>query len=218
MKIDLHVHTVRGSDCSVLRPEELIERAARIGLDGVCITEHDNIWHSPELEARARRRGVLLFFGLEANTDCGEVLAFGPEEYTEGFHELSRLKRAVDEAGGVIIAAHPFRHVFSPFYSNPNKEKPSLEQATRWPMMEMVHSLEIMNGASTEEEIEFARSVAIMLDLGMAGGSDAHSVEGIGMCVTVLERRVTCWREFLEELRAGRYHSEDLRTTLPPLR
>lgn len=215
LKIDLHTHTVRGSDCSVLEPEALIERAAEIGLDGVCVTEHDNIWRSPELEALARDKGILLFHGVEANTDCGEALAFGPLEYTQGFHRLSNLRKAVDEAGGAIIAAHPFRSGFSPFYSRGKSDKPTVDQSAEWPVMKLVDSLEIMNGAATGEEIEFGRAVAEKLDLGMAGGSDAHSVDGIGVCVTVFERAITSWSEFLEELRAGRYRPEDQRHTLP---
>ena len=215
-KIDLHAHTVQGSECSVMKPEELIERAALVGLDGICITEHDNIRRSPELEERARERGLLLFYGVEANTDHGEVLAFGPIEYTEGFHELSRLRQAVDDTGGAIIAAHPFRREFSPFYSGGGVTRPTLEEACARPIMEMVDSLEVINGASTEEECEFGRQVAENLGLGMAGGSDAHSTDGIGICVTVFERPITNWVEFLEELRAGRYKPADLRSTLPP--
>jgi len=215
-KIDLHVHTTRGSDCSVLTPEELIVRAAEIGLDGVCITEHDRIQPSSGLEAQARERGVFLFFGVEASTDCGEVLAFGPQEYAQGFHELSHLRRAVDEAGGAIIAAHPFRSEFSPFYSGADAKRPTLEEACRRPVMKMVDALEVINGASTEEENAFGRSVAEKLGLAAAGGSDAHSVDGVGMCVTVFERKITSRAEFLEELRAGRYRPEDLRAALPP--
>jgi len=213
LNIDLHVHTTRGSDCSVLTPEELIERASETGLDGVCITEHDHIWRSLELEALAEQRGIMLFFGVEANTEYGEVLAFGPEEYVEGFHLLSNLRRAVDECGGAIIAAHPFRREFSPFYSHPGTVRPTLEQAAQLPIMKLVDALEIVNGAATPEESAFAQSVAEKLGLGMAGGSDAHSVDGVGMCATVFERRLTCWSEFLEELRAGRYHPVDLRGT-----
>lgn len=215
-KIDLHTHTVNGSDCSVMTPEELIDRAALVGLDGVCITEHDTIRRSPELEARARGRGLLLFYGVEANTDHGEVLAFGPIEYTEGFHELSRLRQAVDDAGGAIIAAHPFRREFSPFYSSPRRSRPTLHEACARPIMQMVDSLEVINGASTEQESEFGRQVAENLGLSMAGGSDAHSADGIGICITVFDRRIAGWAEFLQELRAGRYHPVDFRSTLPP--
>jgi predicted metal-dependent phosphoesterase TrpH len=215
-KIDLHTHTVQGSDCSVMTAEELIDRAALVGLDGVCITEHDTIRRSPELEERARERRLLLFYGVEANTDHGEVLAFGPVEYTEGFHELSQLRQAVDDTGGAIIAAHPFRREFSPFYSGGGVTRPTLEEACARPIMEMVDSLEVINGASTEEESAFGKQVAENINLAMAGGSDAHSADGVGICVTVFERRITTWAEFLEELRTGRYHPADLRSILPP--
>lgn len=195
----------------MLTPEDLVERAAEVGLDGLCITEHDTMWRSPELEERARRRGILLFRGIEANTEQGEVLAFGPAAYAQGFHRLSTLRRAVDKCGGVIIAAHPFRKAFSPFYGRSGHERPTEEQAARWPIMKLVDALEVMNGASTREENAFARAVAERLGLGMAGGSDAHSVDGIGMCVTVFKRAITCWSDFLEEMRAGRYHPADLR-------
>ena len=217
-RIDLHTHTILGSDCSVMAPELLIERAIAIGLDGVCITEHDHIRRSPELDERASESGLLLFYGVEANTDCGEVLAFGPAEYAEGFHKLSYLRRAVDDIGGAIVAAHPFRREFSPFYSRGKANKPTLEEACAQPIMKMVDSLEVMNGASTKEESDFGREVAEALGLGMAGGSDAHSADGVGMCVTVFERKIASWPEFLEELCAGRYHPEDLRSTLPPMK
>lgn len=217
-KIDLHAHTVRGSDCSVMTPEDLIERAVLVGLDGICITEHDTINRSLELEECARERGLLLLYGVEANTDHGEVLAFGPTEYTGGFYELSNLRRLVDDEGGAIVAAHPFRREFSPFYSKSTLEIPTVEEACARPIMQMVDSLEVINGASTEEECEFGRQVAENLGLAMAGGSDAHSADGIGICVTVFERRITNRAEFLEELRAGRYKPADLRSTLPPMK
>jgi hypothetical protein len=106
--------------------------------------------------------------------------------------------------------------VFSPFYAKAGTEKPTVEQAAEWPLMKSVHALEIVNGAATQEESEFAQAVARRLGLGMAGGSDAHSVDGIGMCATEFERAITCRHEFLEELRAGRYHPLDLRVSLPP--
>ena len=218
-KIDLHTHTILGSDCSVMSPEQLIERAVSVGLDGVCITEHDHIRRSAELDERASECGLLLFYGVEANTDFGEVLAFGPTEYAEGFHDLAYLRKAVDDTGGALVAAHPFRREFSPFYSHGKANtKPTVEQACALGIMKMVDSLEVMNGASTKEESDFGREVAEALGLGMAGGSDAHSADGVGMCATVFERKIASWPEFLEELRAGRYHAQDLRDTLPPMK
>jgi histidinol phosphatase-like PHP family hydrolase len=40
--IDLHTHSLAGSSDSVIPPDDLVARARRVGLDGVCITEHGN--------------------------------------------------------------------------------------------------------------------------------------------------------------------------------
>jgi predicted metal-dependent phosphoesterase TrpH len=41
MIIDLHAHTGPYSDDSQLNPQELIQKAKRSGLDGICFAEHD---------------------------------------------------------------------------------------------------------------------------------------------------------------------------------
>ena len=50
MKIDLHLHTLYGSACAYMDPDQLIQQAKSIGLDGVCITEHNQIWNSEAVE------------------------------------------------------------------------------------------------------------------------------------------------------------------------
>ena len=55
---DLHVHTVKGSSDSSLTPEQLIEEAQRIGLDGVCLTEHSGGWENHEFERVFQEAGI----------------------------------------------------------------------------------------------------------------------------------------------------------------
>ena len=47
MIIDLHVHEKRNSDDSVLSLEDAVIQARKLGLDGICIMDHDNnhIWN-----------------------------------------------------------------------------------------------------------------------------------------------------------------------------
>ena len=54
MIIDIHTHTYPTSDDSSLSPEQLIEEAKRIGLDGICITDHDGFWDPREIESLSR--------------------------------------------------------------------------------------------------------------------------------------------------------------------
>ena len=41
--MDLHIHTKRLSPCSEMSPEEAAIEAKKIGLDGICFTEHNQV-------------------------------------------------------------------------------------------------------------------------------------------------------------------------------
>ncbi len=66
MRIDLHTHSDRsdGTDS----PTELVENAARAGLDVVALTDHDATVGWDEAQAAADRVGVRLVKGLEIST------------------------------------------------------------------------------------------------------------------------------------------------------
>ena len=114
MRIDFHVHTTRGSSDSNLDPLQMIDQAHTIGLEGICITEHDNAWTDPEIEEYARDRGVTLFLGIEVTTEWGHVGAFGLDRYVGGIYKVKELRRIIDEVDGFLIANHPFRYKLDP--------------------------------------------------------------------------------------------------------
>ena len=64
---DLHIHTTKGSSDSNLTPEDLILEAARIGLKGLCITEHSGPWDRHEFEEFANKHNVVLIRGMEVD-------------------------------------------------------------------------------------------------------------------------------------------------------
>lgn len=66
MRGDMHCHT-RVSDGS-MTPAELIDYAARIGLDCVAVTDHDSMTAIGSAQARADERGILLIPGIEVST------------------------------------------------------------------------------------------------------------------------------------------------------
>ena len=110
---DLHLHTVRGSSDSGLTTDQLIQEAQRIGLDGVCLTEHSGGWEAAELASAFKGSGLTAIRALEVNTDMGHILAFGLHRYVSGMHTAAGLRKVVDRAGGVMISAHPFRNFFN---------------------------------------------------------------------------------------------------------
>ncbi len=54
MIIDLHTHTYPRSGDSLLNPDVLIQEAKKLGLDGICLTEHDEFWDVENPKGRFR--------------------------------------------------------------------------------------------------------------------------------------------------------------------
>ena len=207
---DLHVHTVRGSSDSNLTPQQLIDSAKAIGLDGVCLTEHSGGWETQELDREFADAGLRVFRGLEVDTDMGHVLVLGLHRYVAGINRISALKKAVDRAGGVIISAHPFRNLFNrpPYnvnllFGDSHPYPTTAADAALHPLFQVVDAIEVANGSNTERENLFTLEVATHLGLVGTGGSDAHSTHGLGSCVTDVEGDVGSEADLIEALKAG---------------
>lgn len=206
MYIDLHLHTTAYSPCSTMTPEQLMKAAKEAGLDGVCITEHNRIWKAEEAEALSEEYGLAVFRGVEVTTIGGDILVFGVEEdFHEGIWTAAKLKAKVDAAGGVAIAAHPFRGFLVFGFGELQLD---LQEAIDNPTFHEVHGLEVCNSMVTEQENGFARQVAEELGLLMVGGSDAHKPEAVGTCVTNFQDAIADDRELVEALRSRRYSLE----------
>ena len=207
---DLHIHTVRGSSDSGLSPEQLIEEAQRIGLDGVCLTEHSGGWEEREVASVFKDAGFTVISALEVNTEMGHILTFGMSRYVSGMHTAAGLRKVVDRVGGVMIAAHPFRNFFNrpPYnvnllFKNFNGNRPSTAtEASKHQLFELVDDVEVANGSNTDQENIFTLDVARHLGFTGTGGSDAHSTHGIGKCVTIFDGEIRSEADLIEALRA----------------
>jgi predicted metal-dependent phosphoesterase TrpH len=65
-RVDLHSHST-ASDGG-LSPEELVARAASLGIEVLSITDHDTTEGLPAAQAEAQRRGITLVPGVEIST------------------------------------------------------------------------------------------------------------------------------------------------------
>lgn len=212
---DLHIHTVKGSSDSSLTVAQLIEEARAIGLDGVGLTEHGGGWDGHEFDRVFEDAGFSVFRGLEVETDMGHVLVYGLHSYVNGIHKANELRRVVDRVGGVMISAHPFRNIFNrpPYnlnllFKDSGGYPATPQEALVHPLFELVDGLEVANGSNTDQEDVFAHEVANRLGLGGTGGSDAHSVHGLGRCVTVFDASIRSEADLIEALKAGAFTSD----------
>ncbi len=207
--IDMHIHTTRGASDSSLRPVELARIARRLGLSAVVVTEHDRLWDPLEVARFREERSLLLINGMEVSTNLGHVLVLGLHAYLPAMRYAEELRRIVSDAGGYMIAAHPFRHEFSRVEWERQGLKPrqlSPAEAARLPLLCLVDAIEVLNGGNSPEENVFALEVAQVLGKPGVGGSDAHSHQGIGIHTTVFERTLESEADLLRELHAGRFY------------
>ena len=225
---DLHIHTTKGSADSSLTPDELILEAERLGLRGLCITEHSGPWDRHEFAAFAAQHNVVLIRAMEADTDMGHILCFGVDRYQSGFNRAEELSRAAHAVGGYVVSAHPFRGVLAQhhrtrplLYQDPNEPIPTEpEQGMQHPVFQLADAVEIANGGTSDEENRFAAEVAQRLSLPVTGGSDAHSTHGLGKFVTEFPDEIFDEAQFLGALHRGDFRPmEGLRqSSLRPYR
>src|SRR5439155_15760401 len=111
--IDMHLHTTAGASDSGLSPEDLADEARGRGLTGINITEHDRLWDPYKLaEYRERQAPLFVNNGMEVSTDLGHMIVVGLKQYVGGIRRAEELGRVLDETGGYMMGAPPFRHWF----------------------------------------------------------------------------------------------------------
>ena len=211
---DLHIHTTKGSSDSSLTPEDLILEADRLGLRGLCLTEHSGPWDRHEFKQFASLHNVVLIRAMEVETDFGHMLAFGMDRYQAGYNKAAELRKAATAAGGYVITAHPFRGVLSgagrsraliyQSIPDPLPEKP--EDALDHPVFKLADAVEVANGGTIDRENDYGMAVAGLLKLPVTGGSDAHSTHGLGKFLTEFADEVNTEAEFLKALHSKQFH------------
>lgn len=202
MKIDMHIHTTAFSPCSTMDPEQLMMAAKERGLDGVCITEHDRLWSAEHAAELAEKFDLAVFRGMEVTTTGGDILVFGFDEEPGEMWTPAELRDRVDDAGGIAIAAHPFRGFLLFGFGELQMD---LQQAMDNPTFTSVHGLETCNSMVTDEENDLARQVAEAMGLLKVGGSDAHKPESVGLCFTTFEDDIKYEHQLVEAIRSGRH-------------
>ena len=66
-KADLHTHTTHSDGAN--SPQELIEKAAKAGIDVISITDHDNIKGFKEAYETGKKLGIEVIPGVEISSE-----------------------------------------------------------------------------------------------------------------------------------------------------
>jgi len=196
MKFDLHIHThfsrtKHWGSASLIKPKQLLDHAVRIGLDGLAVTDHDQMDGSLLVAELAPHWGLIAIPGIEVSTRDGHVLALGVTEMIRKGLSAEETIHCIHEQGGIAVAAHPLNLVVSL----------RQDEIIGLPL----DALETHNARSPRNRK--ALRLYRRLRLGQTGGSDAHSIAEIGGGITEVRGRFTCYQQVLHEIKADRAHA-----------
>ena len=204
MILDLHVHTILSGDAKPIAAdyaEKALELQEKFRIDGFVITEH-RYWseeRNAELADLSGKTGLVILQGVELETDFGHILVYGvTPEFAEKVDITARTQglKAVETAlqmGCIPIPAHPAR--------------PMLGCGIALKSLHGIRAIEHLNGGSSAIENYQAGIWTKELGLAGIGGSDAHYVNELGLCMTEFEGNCDSDKELSALLSGGKYHA-----------
>lgn len=188
MLIDIHIHTKEYSSCSDIDLEEAIVKAKSIGLDGICITDHESKDIADKAMELSKKHDFLIIVGVEILTYEGDLLVFGLEEVPKEKMSANELISLVSRAGGIAISAHPYRDNGRGMGDNIRK-------------LDGLSGIEVFNGNTELFQNIKAFDLAKELNLPCLGGSDAHRLERIGRFATLFPDGIRDEKDLIDAIK-----------------
>jgi predicted metal-dependent phosphoesterase TrpH len=182
--IDTHVHTCYSPD-SVADPAQVLLAAARRGLAGIAVTDHDTVDGARQAQAVARQlkaHGKLpaSFFvieGEEVGSRAGHIIALFLHETVPADLSAADTIAAIHAQGGLAVAAHPL------LPSGVGKQANTLP----FDAVETENSAEELHFALASSRANHKRApFYATVRKPQLGVSDAHDLSAIGMGYTLV--------------------------------
>lgn len=194
MIFDTHIHENKYSFDSFIDFEKSIVKAKEMGLDGICITNHDNNTLREEIGDFTVIDGLTVIVGAEILTHQGDILVFGLDDIPEEMLDAEELLKLVKLNNGAAIAAHPYR--------NNNR---GLEN-NLYKVANLLDGIESFNGSTSSHHNLFSYAVATELGIPSFGASDAHETDRIGKYATKFHENIRSYRDFIEAIKSKSLH------------
>ncbi len=189
LRLDLHTHSKYSLDSS-LEVEALLKTAARRGIHGISISDHNSLRGSEAALELGRDHGLIIVRGMEVSSAQGHILAYGlDEEVPRGLSAGETVER-IAEFGGFAVAAHPHR-----FWSGMGEDVARSAG---------LHAIEVLNARSIAGHNERAEAFADELGLPGTAGSDAHGLADVGKAIVLLPENLESEEDVLTALKRGR--------------
>jgi hypothetical protein len=204
LSVELHCHSSLSYDGRD-PVEDILERAATVGLDAVAVTDHDEIDASLDAAALAPEYDLIGIPGMEVTSDAGHVLALGVRELVPAGLSFEATLDRIRDLGGTAVVPHPFHRSRSGVMANITRDQLAEADAIE------VFNSRLLTGRGNRKAERFARERG----LPMTAGSDAHIADMVGRAVTAVDVGDTdtpTAGAVLSAVRAGRTSVEGRRT------
>ncbi|MEI6288828.1 MAG: PHP domain-containing protein [Chloroflexota bacterium] len=178
---DIHMHTIYSYD-GTAAVSAVLERAVKVGLDIIAITDHDVIRGALEAEQMSSNFGIQVIPGIEITTSDGDLLALSVRKMIPaGLTLIETIKRVGDE-GGFCVAPHP---------AAGGMGMKSLSAYNIFQALDDVEAARILIGIETynattldREANKAAAKWVKRIGIAQTGSSDAHVLGAIGLGAT----------------------------------
>ena len=211
---ETHLHTIEGSACSDTPGKDYIEHMKAIGYSGIIVTDHffngncaiprDLPWEKKvalycegyeHAYKEAEGKDFTVLFGVEFNFQGDEYLIYGIDKKWLLDHpeimEISRkeLHEAVNEAGGIMLQAHPYRErgYLSTIHLAPND----------------VDGCEVYNAENPDDQNARGYKYGLENHLRMSSGSDIHHLSQKHMGGMSFPYKIETIQNFVKAFLAG---------------
>jgi predicted metal-dependent phosphoesterase TrpH len=190
MLIDTHLHEKKFSSDSFISLEEIVRKARELGLDGICITDHESSAIRTEAAALSQNTGFLIITGAEVLTLEGDMTVFGLHRLPEKIVHARELIRMTEAAGGVAICSHPYR-----------QNNRGMGDFIR--ELPVVRGIEAFNGSTPKHHNLQAYDLSLEMNVAALGASDAHVIEQVGKFATLMPDWVQDETSFILAVKKG---------------
>lgn len=172
LKLDLHIHSKYSED-GVGSPKEIIKILQKKGLNGMAITDHNNI--EGGLKAlKVAPKDFVVIPGIEISANEGHIIALNIKENIPKKLSLQVTVDKIIDAGGTPIIPHLYRSMSGIKVTNLKK------------IRNKIPAIEVFNACSVPQSNLKTAKIAKKFKLGGTGGSDSHIPDYAGYGYTTV--------------------------------
>ncbi|OGS41242.1 MAG: metal-dependent phosphoesterase [Euryarchaeota archaeon RBG_13_31_8] len=173
IKLDLHIHSQYSED-GIGSPKEIIKVLLKKGLQGMAITDHNNVEGGLQAK-KVAPKDFIVIPGVEISTNKGHIIALDIKENIKKKLSVEETIEKIIDIGGVPTVPHLFRSM-SGIKVNILKE-----------IHQKISAIEVFNSCSDLKTNLKTIKIAKNFNLGGVGGSDSHIPEYVGFAYTTID-------------------------------